>query len=149
MKRFEFRLQRVMEWRESQLEIELATLGRLTAEGMAIDRRRQQVENECRSAEKSLVAGTAVEAQQLAALDGFRIWTRQECERLVRKRAECEKLIEDQRRQVVEARRRFRLLEQLRERRLAEWSSEFSRELESLAGELYLARRARSAARSS
>ncbi len=138
-----------MEWRESQLEIELAALGRLTAEGLAIDQRREQVEAECRSAEKSLVAGRAVEAQQLAALDGFRIWAHQESERLVRKRAECEKRIDDQRRQVIEARRRFRLLEQLRERRLTEWSGEFSRELESLAGELYLARRARSAARSS
>lgn len=145
MKRFEYRLQRVMEWRESQLEIELAGLGRVTAEGRAIDQRREEVEAERAAAEKSLTTAALVEAGQLAALDEFRVWAHQERERLIRKRAECEKRIEAQRKRVLEARRRFRLLERLKERKLAEWTGEFNRELENLAGELFLARRGRNA----
>ncbi len=144
MKRFEFRLERVLEWRHGQLDIELAGLGRLTAEAQAIDRRRGEIEAERASAEKSLMSSATVEAQQLTALDAFRAWVRQESGRLASQRAEWEHKIAEQRRKVLEARRRFRLLERLKERRRAEWDAEFNRELENLAGELYLARRAAS-----
>lgn len=147
MKRFEFRLERVMEWRRTRLEIEITELGRLTGEAQAIDRRRQQVEAEREAAERSLVGSASVEAQQLAALDSFRTWAHHERDRLLRLRAECEERIAAQRQKVLEARRDCRLLERLREKRLSEWEAEFSRELENLAGELYLARRANSVAR--
>jgi len=41
---------------------------------------------------------------------------------------------------VLEAQRRVRLLERLRERRFSEWEAELNRELEALAAESYLAR---------
>lgn len=141
MKRFEFRLERVLEWRRAQLDIELAALGRLTAEAQAIDRRRGEIEAERASAESSLFASATAEAQQLAALDAFRAWAREECGRLANRRAEWERKIAEQRQKLLEARRRSRLLERLKERRRAEWDAEFNRELENLAGELYLARR--------
>ena len=148
MKRFEFRLDRVLEWRQTELDLELAGLGRLTAEAQAIDRRRAEVEAERSAAEQSLVSSTTVEAQQLAALDAFRAWALQERVRLVQARTACETRIGEQRQRVLEARRRLRLLEKLKGTRKSEWEAEFSRETENLAGELYLARRARPVARS-
>ena len=41
---------------------------------------------------------------------------------------------------MLEARRRCRLLERLKERRLAEWTAERDQELEEMAAETYLAR---------
>jgi flagellar FliJ protein len=148
MKRFEFRLERVLEWRQTQLDIELAGLGRLVAEAQAIDRRRADLEAERAAAERSLVSMATVEADELASLDAFRSWATHERERLIRQRAEWEGKIGEQRQRVLEARRKRRLLEILKEKRKAEWTAEFDREMESLAGELYLARRAASAARS-
>ena len=140
MKRFEFRLERVLNWRRSRLDLETAALGRLHASAQAIDLRRQELETERSAAARSLVTAGSVDAQQLAALDAFRGWVRQERERLARERAACERKIEEQRRIAVEAQRSLRLLERLRERRWTEWETEFARELDGLAGELHLAR---------
>jgi hypothetical protein len=48
---------------------------------------------------------------------------------------------------MLEARRRCRLLERLKERRLAEWTSARDRELEEVASESFLARWASTASR--
>jgi hypothetical protein len=149
MKRFEFRLDRVLEWRRTQLEIELAHLGALTGEALALDRRRGQVQADYVAAERSLISSASVEAGELAALDRYRVWSRQESARLLARRAEWDQKISAQREKVIEARRAGRLLERLKEKRRAEWTVEFDREIENLAGELYLARRTSSPARSS
>jgi hypothetical protein len=148
MKRFEFRLDRVLEWRRTQLEIELAQLGAFTGEALAVDRRRDQVQADYSAAERSLLSSTSVEAGELGALDRYRVWSRQESQRLAVRRAEWEQKISAQREKVIEARRGCRLLERLKQKRLAEWTVEFDREIENLAGELYLARRSSSTARS-
>jgi hypothetical protein len=147
MKRFEFRLDRVLEWRRTQLEIELARLATLAEQAQAIDRRRREIQADYIAAERSLLASADIDAADLAALDRYRIWVREESARLAARRAEWEQKICEQRGEVMAARRRCRLLERLKQKRLAEWNAEFDREIESLAGELYLARRSNSAAR--
>ncbi len=62
---------------------------------------------------------------------------------LALKRLECQKELAAQQAALVEARRRCRLLERLKERRATEWRSAADRELEELASDSYLAQWAR------
>jgi flagellar biosynthesis chaperone FliJ len=58
---------------------------------------------------------------------------------LAQRRVEGEKKLEECRNAMLEARRRCRLLEKLKERRKADWTVALNRELEELASESYLA----------
>jgi hypothetical protein len=56
---------------------------------------------------------------------------------------ECQKTFETQQSIMLEARRRCRLLERLKDRRLADWTSARDHELDELASESFLAKWAR------
>jgi hypothetical protein len=56
---------------------------------------------------------------------------------------ECQKELAARQAAVLEARRRYRLLERLKDRRWAEWQSAADRELDELAADSYLAQWAR------
>jgi flagellar export protein FliJ len=139
MKRFQFRLQRVMEWREKQLEIEDARLKRQVAGIAGLERARTDIEAAGLRAEIQLRSSAAVSGQDLAALAGFRQWVSARRREIAARRAEAQKQLEAQQQVMLEARRRCRLLERLKERRLAEWQTEYDRELDALASESYLA----------
>jgi len=64
---------------------------------------------------------------------------RQEQGRLAAKRSECARMAAAQQASMLEARPRLRLLERLKERRLAEWTAACDREMEEVASESYLA----------
>jgi flagellar export protein FliJ len=59
---------------------------------------------------------------------------------LVEKKSACAQRLARQHKSYMEARREHRLLEKLRERQLADWTREAGREIDKVAGELYLAR---------
>lgn len=139
MKRFQFRLQKVMEWREKQLEIEDARLKQHAAGIAGLERTRAEIESAGIKAELQLRSSAAVSGQDLAALAGFRQWVGARKREIAARRAEAQKQLEAQQQVMLEARRRCRLLERLKERRLAEWQKECDRELDALASESYLA----------
>ena len=60
-------------------------------------------------------------------------------QRIAAQRAAREQDLARQRQTMLEARRRYRLLERLRDRRWEEWRAAASRELENFASESYLA----------
>lgn len=140
MKRFEFRLQKVMEWREKQLELEDARLKQHVAGIASLDQARAGLESEGLQAEVQLRSSASVSGQDLAALAGFRQHIRMRGIQLAAQRAEAQKQLEAQQRVMLEARRRCRLLERLKERRLSEWQAACDRELDALASESFLAR---------
>lgn len=140
MKRFEFPLERVREWRLSELDMEMAAAAALALELSRITAERQAIEREREAAERSILAASSVSAAELAALDAFRLHAENAAAEADRRRQDCEQRIVRQRRRILEARQRCELLSRLRQRSLAAWRSGLQREEEALAGELFLAR---------
>jgi hypothetical protein len=140
MRRFKFRLETVLGWRRLHLELEETKLQRLFEELRQLDLAEDRLDAEKAEADRAVLYSASVEAQDLAALDRHRLHVAREKERLRKERADCRRRITAQQQQVVKAERDVRLLEKLRERRLAEWQTAADREQEALASELFLAR---------
>ena len=75
----------------------------------------------------------------LSALGSFRLLVKVRERDLAAKRVECQKELAARQAALLEARRRCRLLERLKERRWAEWQLARDRDLEELASDSYLA----------
>jgi hypothetical protein len=81
-----------------------------------------------------------IAAGELTALGNFRLHVKAQESEIARHRVEAAQKLADQQKLMLDARRRYRLLERLKERRLTEWTAERDRELEGIAAESYLAR---------
>jgi flagellar export protein FliJ len=137
--RFQFRLQPVLDWRAAQLEVEEMRLRQLLELRARLDRAIADTEA-ARLAEEGRVRGGPVTGAELWALAAWQDAARESAARLAGERRKQDSEIAAQREHIAAARRRCRLLERLRERRLAEWNSENQRRLEEFAAEAYLAR---------
>jgi hypothetical protein len=140
VKTFHFPLQKALEWRQLELELEEARYKQQAAELAELDRRRAEIEASGLQAEIQVREWNPVGAGDLAALGSFRIRVRNEESALARERQESIKKVAEQQKQMLEARRRCRLLERLKERRLGEWKAACAHELEEIAAESYLSR---------
>jgi len=142
MKKFSFSLETARKWRERQANVEEARLQGLFAEKRSMEDRSISLRTEL-EAEHRRIEDTSFDAGELARLDGFRVWVTRETQRLRVSVAECEKRIAARRTALVEARRRFQVVDRLKEKALLEWRRAGAKEQEDLAAELYLARRSR------
>lgn len=140
MKRFAFPLEGALRWRQRRLELQESRLRSLAAERDAIRERIGQIGQARRRAEQELLGQASIRAEELAALEAYRLRLARERVRLQQAETDCEGRLAAQRERVLEARRDVRLIEKLKERRLAEWQAEADRELEALAAEVFLAR---------
>lgn len=140
MKRFQFPLDRVLDWREKQLEIEESRLERLTAELHILDSRREGLDTQQRESDLSVTRSNLFSASDLQSIDSFRRYAARERTIIAAQRVKIEQQIEQQRARLLEARRNFELLRRVREKRLGEWKHEFDRELDQQAAESYLSR---------
>ncbi|MEX2262727.1 MAG: hypothetical protein WD696_12295 [Bryobacteraceae bacterium] len=140
MKKFRFDLERVREWRGQQAQLEELKFERVNAERVAVEAEHRKIRASRDEAGRAILGQAAAKAQELAALDAYIRYTWSEEARLAKRLADCEKRVSEQRAAVMEAQRRLKLLERLRERRLAAWEAGLAREEEIQAGELFLAR---------
>ena len=140
MNAFRFPLQKVLDWRKTELGIEEARYRRQIEMLAEIDRERARLEGAGAAAEEQVREWNPVVGGELSALGSFRLHMKHREFALAQPRAECLQKIAAQQQAMLAARRRLRLLERLRERRLAEWTSARDREVEELASESYLAR---------
>jgi len=136
---FRFRLERVLAWRRTQLELEDAKLKKLIAAVAELDRSRAELEATAIRSEGDVRQWSPLAGHDLAALASFRLHVRNRENDLSARRREALQRLEAQYRAMLEARRKCRLLERLEQRRLAEWQAGAERELEQLAAETYLA----------
>jgi len=143
MKKFSFPLSRVMEWRETQVELEQVKLERLHAELRGLESRVATLRADVEASHRSLVVARAATGAELAALDAFRRSAAMQCGHLETAMVGCRGRIAAQMQVIVQRRREARLLERLHERRLADWNAEYAREIDREADELYLAGRVR------
>ncbi len=137
---FRFPLEKALEWRRGQLELERSKL-RIEIDALAdLDRQRAELEAAAVRAELTLRGGAAVTGADLAALGEFRAAVRRNKSELAPRRAAQVHKLAALDAALREARRRCRLLERLKERRLAEWRAGEEREMDALASESFLAR---------
>ena len=140
MKRFHFPLDSVLRWRETAVEQEESKLQSLLAEDQRILRSIEQARMDGVAAEESIRAQREMVSTDLRSLAAFRLHLEQRLKTLAQRRADQTALIEQQRRAVLEAQRRFQLMVKLRDRRLTEWQYEAARENETFSQEAFLGR---------
>ncbi len=137
---FHYPLERVLDWRRSELEQAELKFQQLTAAVSAVDRDIAELETAGIQTELLVRDWSPVSGRDLAALGSYRVYVRKKNAELAARRIECTKRLAAGRAAMLEARRRFRLLERLKERRFEAWRLARDTELEQLASESYLAR---------
>jgi hypothetical protein len=140
MKAFQFPLEKALDWRRTQLELEEARYKQQVAVLAGLDRERAEIEAAGIGAEIQVRLWNPIAAGDLKALGSFRLRVKAQESEIARRRVDAGQKLAEQQKRMLEARRRCRLLERLKERRLAEWTAERDRELEEIAAESYLAR---------
>lgn len=143
MKRFEFPLSRVLDWRRTQVQIEESKLQRLHTELRGIETRLAEIRLARKQSGQSLLTGGAVTGAELAALDSFKKASALECNKLSESAGGARKRIAAQLQIVIQRRGAVKLLELLHTRKLEAWNTELSREIDREAAELHLAKFAR------
>ncbi|HLM99450.1 MAG TPA: hypothetical protein VK335_09230 [Bryobacteraceae bacterium] len=139
MTAFSFRLERVLEWRQAQLELAQAALSRVAGECARWDATLAKLANARAQAEALVQSSGPVNGADLGALARYQAHVEQQRKVALDRRRECGIKMDQQRARVLEARRDYRLLDKLRQVRRAEWESAVDREFEALATETYLA----------
>lgn len=141
MKKFQFPLERVRHFRELQLGAERAKLEACAARIRQIDEAAAALAAEKTEAVASLHSGgEALVYERFAAFADHSDRTRRQ---LVSLRQQAVTAFERQKAAVTAARQKLEVLEKCKERALEEWKSDFAREQEDLASELFLAATAR------
>ena len=140
MRGFQFSLERILSWRRTELRSEEARLGPLVAERCRLEASHAEIVRAQAHAQQGLLASGPVNGAELEALAHFRARLEKQETVVKGKVLQCRERIAAQQTRVVEAQRRARLLEKLRERRFEDWRSAGDRELENFAGEAFLAR---------
>ena len=140
MKRFHFPLDSVLRWRETTLDQEESKLRRLFLEERRIALAIAQTHAEGAAAEQAIREQCEMVSTDLQSLAAFRLHVEERRKTLTERKAQHAVLIEQQRRAVLEAERRFQLLVKLKGRRAAEWQYEAGRETETFAQEAFLGR---------
>ena len=139
MNAFRFRLEKVLEWRGKQLELEENKFRWEIAALAALDRARAELEAAGVKAEAQVRQAPTITGRELAALGEFRLLVRSREADIARQRADRVKSLAARKAALLEAQRRCRLLERLKERRLEEWRLAVNKETEDMVSETYLA----------
>jgi flagellar export protein FliJ len=134
---FHFRLEKVLEWYTRQYELEerrfTVCLAALVEAKAAI----ASLLAERLSIERDMLSRTAIAAQDFVALGLYRLGARKRELDLNAACDRCAAEVEAQRLKLQAADRRVRLLEKLRQRRVAEYTYAETRELEELASDAF------------
>lgn len=140
MQRFQFRLERVLEWRSKKCRMEENRLAACLGLVYATERKIEQLRAERISIDREMLKRPAIPAADLVHLDHYRLRATKEETELAEERRQRVISASEQRARVQQAQRNVKLLEKMRERRLEEHTILAGRELEAVAAEAYLAR---------
>jgi hypothetical protein len=140
MNSFHFPLQRTLDWRRTQMELAQARLHQQLAALAELDRAGAELRAAGSRTEVEVREYNPLAGRDLTALGSFRLRLKLQQKEIAGRRLECERELAARQTALLEARRRCRLLERLREQRWSEWQSARDRELEELASSSYLAR---------
>ena len=138
MKKFEFRLDSVLRWRDTQLQLERGKLNALLSDEAKLRDSLETLASERRSALQCL-AKEQLFSLDLRSLSSYLVGAEARATMLqeqIRKRSQS---VAEQRDRVVHAERNVKLLLKLREKRQLEWKTGIEREIEANAEESWLA----------
>ena len=139
MKPFCFRLEKVLAWRRTELEIEQYKVRLLCVELEAIEQSRARLTAERVVAHHEILRARRIDGADLNAHAARLVYFDGQDRTLLHRRTEQEQLIAEAHKRLLEAQRRLRLLEKLRASRHAQWRTELNREIENFAAEAHLA----------
>lgn len=144
MKAFQFRLQRVLQLRESEAKTEEAALEKLYAERTRLEQERDALTESLVRMSGATQGQQFLHPSQLVALDRFKDHVKREMTVFAQKLEAHQGKIDKQKARVVEARGRVKLMEKLREKRREEWQAASDRELDEVASDFSAAQWLRS-----
>jgi len=139
MARFQFSLERVLRWRSVELATEEAKLKKLVQEQLHLQSLLAEVSSERSKLISSLGSMPNLSGDDLRTLTACGLRLRLNAENLAQQLLQCGRDLGVQRKKYSEAKRRVRLLEELKNRRLQEWKHQESVLIEELASESFLA----------
>ena len=140
MKSFQFPLQKVLDWRRTEMALAEAHLERQLAALAELDRRRAELQAAGIRTALEVHRFHPLAGRDLAALESFHLLVNVRGTEIAKRRVECQRELAVLQAGLLEARRRCRLLERLQERRWTEWQAARDRELEEMASDSFLAR---------
>lgn len=139
MKKFEFRLNSVLRWRQTQLQAERAALSSLLGHEERLRIELATLRNQRHEAVVSLQQGNGFESLELRALSAFLVGVATRETALLEDIARRQHTIQQQRERVVLAERNVRLLEKLHDKRWHSWTLEYQKHIDANAEEAWLA----------
>lgn len=139
MKRFEFRLHRVLALRRQQADVHLARVSAVLASLKALDEEKAALETDVAESRRSVRSATPT-GSDLLSLARYEAHVRRRCSGIAKKKLELEQQLKTEQVKAREADRKVKLLEKLEAKRRSEWDAEASKELESLAADAHLSR---------
>jgi hypothetical protein len=129
----------VMRWRSLELAAEEAKLENLVREQIRLQTLRAALSADKSKLDASLGAFPDLRGEDLRAFTAYTLRLKRQAEQLHQLQNQCARDLGIQRQKFREAKQRFRLLEELKAKRLTAWRYEEAHELETLASESYLA----------
>jgi len=138
-KRFTFPLQKALDWYRQSLATEQASLQRIISEIHGLDRLKESLLRRQHSEHEQLHRADQISGKDLRGLANYSALIRADLGRLAAERSRKEASLVEQRRRVNVHHRRVRVLEELEQRRKAEWTHGVSVEEDALASEMFLA----------
>ena len=140
MKRFDFPLERVRRWRGEQAALEELKLQQLRTQMSTLAAMRRKIEADVAEAREQVLSEARIQPLMLESLDSYRQYTASQIRSVDSRRQQLEAAISAQLNRVIEARRKFELMDRLRDDALGTWQAAVNKEQEDLAAELFLAK---------
>lgn len=145
MRKFEFRLGRVLEWRKRQAELEEIKLTQLMAEAQRLEAALRELEETRTMSQRAIVSSPSPATEDFWMLRDYLSGAKRQKQVLTQQIADQMRRVEAQRLLTMAARQRREALEKLRQNRYDDWRREAEKEMESMASEAFLARWSREA----
>ena len=143
MKRFHFPLERVRLWRAEQVTLEQLRLEQVASRLARIREDKRQTLSARLQSEQQILTQPRIDATDLENLAAYRLHIGNKIRELDGRERQAEGAWIEQRQRVIQARRDAELLERLKQKAIGEWQAAADREQETLASELFLAKRVR------
>lgn len=140
MRNFRFRLEKVSDWYAQESRKEQTRLSDRLADLSGVEQDISRLRTERSEIEHDLISSTAIVGHDLAALAFYRVGRKKQELEMNVDRERCESAVHAQRELLQFAKRRVRLLDKLKERRLSEHTREADKEIEGNASDAFLAR---------
>jgi len=138
VRRFDFRLQRVLQWQQKICRLEEDKFRLCQSDFAQAEAKIARLAAECAAIEREFSTEQRLAPTELRALAEFRRKSVSDAQTLEKERQDRLTALNAQRQKLLSARRRLEVIEKLRERALHEYTREADRELEALSHESYL-----------